>query len=60
MVSAMASTTGAVARGKRLSDFNTFKGLNKAMASLEQDIGYLLRQKGLTLGVVESASGGRW
>ncbi len=28
------------------------------MASLEQDIGDLLRQKGLTLGAVESASGG--
>jgi PncC family amidohydrolase len=28
------------------------------MASLEQEIGNLLRQKGLTLGVVESATGG--
>jgi len=28
------------------------------MASIEQDIGDLLRQKGLTLGVVESATGG--
>ena len=28
------------------------------MTSLEQEIGNLLRQKGLTLGVVESASGG--
>lgn len=28
------------------------------MASLEQEIGSLLRQKGLTLGVVESATGG--
>ncbi len=28
------------------------------MASLEQEIGELLRQKGLTLGVVESATGG--
>ena len=28
------------------------------MASLEQEIGDLLRQKGLTLGVVESATGG--
>ncbi len=28
------------------------------MGSLEQDIGDLLRQKGLTLGVVESATGG--
>jgi nicotinamide-nucleotide amidase len=28
------------------------------MASIEQDIGGLLRQKGLTLGVVESATGG--
>ncbi len=28
------------------------------MASLEREIGELLRQKGLTLGVVESASGG--
>ncbi|MFC2056021.1 CinA family protein [Chloroflexota bacterium] len=28
------------------------------MSSLEQDIGDLLRQKGLTLGVVESATGG--
>jgi nicotinamide-nucleotide amidase len=28
------------------------------MASLEQEIGGLLRQKGLTLGVVESATGG--
>ena len=28
------------------------------MASLEQEVGNLLRQKGLTLGVVESATGG--
>ncbi|MFC2011030.1 CinA family protein [Chloroflexota bacterium] len=28
------------------------------MGSIEQDMGYLLRQKGLTLGVVESATGG--
>jgi len=28
------------------------------MANLEQDVGNLLRQKGLTLGVVESATGG--
>ena len=28
------------------------------MDSIEQDVGTLLRQKGLTLGVVESASGG--
>ncbi|MFC1915263.1 CinA family protein [Chloroflexota bacterium] len=28
------------------------------MASLEQEVGSLLRQKGLTLGVVESATGG--
>jgi nicotinamide-nucleotide amidase len=28
------------------------------MASLEQEVGELLRQKGLTLGVVESATGG--
>ena len=28
------------------------------MTSLEQEIGDLLRQKGLTLGVVESATGG--
>jgi nicotinamide-nucleotide amidase len=28
------------------------------MGSLEQDVGNLLRQKGLTLGVVESATGG--
>ena len=28
------------------------------MASLEQDVGNLLRQKGLTLGAVESATGG--
>lgn len=28
------------------------------MGSIEQDIGNLLRQKGLTLGVVESATGG--
>jgi len=28
------------------------------MASLEQDVGNLLRRKGLTLGVVESATGG--
>ena len=28
------------------------------MTSLEQEIGNLLRQKGLTLGVVESATGG--
>jgi len=28
------------------------------MASLDQEIGELLRQKGLTLGIVESASGG--
>jgi PncC family amidohydrolase len=28
------------------------------MATLEQDVGNLLRQKGLTLGVVESATGG--
>ncbi len=28
------------------------------MSSLEQDVGNLLRQKGLTLGVVESATGG--
>ncbi|GAI10256.1 unnamed protein product, partial [marine sediment metagenome] len=28
------------------------------MASLEQEIGDLLRQKGLTLGIVESATGG--
>ena len=28
------------------------------MASLEQDVGSLLRQQGLTLGVVESATGG--
>ena len=31
---------------------------NKAMHSLAQEIGSLLRQKGLTLGVVESATGG--
>jgi len=30
----------------------------RAMARLEQEIGSLLRQKGLTLGVVESATGG--
>lgn len=30
----------------------------KTMSSLEQDIASLLRQKGLTLGVVESATGG--
>jgi len=28
------------------------------MTSLEQEVGNLLRQKGLTLGIVESASGG--
>ncbi len=28
------------------------------MASIEQDVGNLLRQKGLTLGIVESATGG--
>ena len=28
------------------------------MASVEQEVGHLLRQKGLTLGVVESATGG--
>ncbi|MFC2032253.1 CinA family protein [Chloroflexota bacterium] len=28
------------------------------MATLEQEVGDLLRQKGLTLGVVESATGG--
>ncbi len=34
------------------------RGLFKGMANLEQDVGNLLRQKGLTLGVVESATGG--
>jgi len=32
--------------------------LYKVMSSLEQDVGNLLRQKWLTLGVVESATGG--
>ncbi|GAI61835.1 unnamed protein product, partial [marine sediment metagenome] len=32
--------------------------LYKPMTSLEQEVGNLLRQKGLTLGVVESATGG--
>jgi len=31
---------------------------NKAMANLEEEVGKLLRQKGLTLGAVESATGG--
>ena len=33
-------------------------GVIKAVANLGQDIGNLLRQKGLTLGAVESATGG--
>ena len=32
--------------------------MSQAMGSIEQEIGNLLRQKGLTLGVVESATGG--
>ena len=30
----------------------------RAMAELAQEVGNLLRQKGLTLGIVESATGG--
>ena len=32
--------------------------LGRVMASLEQEVGKLLRQQGLTLGVIESATGG--
>jgi len=32
--------------------------MSQAMGSIEQEIGNLLRQKGLTLGLVESATGG--
>jgi nicotinamide-nucleotide amidase len=35
-----------------------FKCLYKIMVSIEQDVGNLLRQAGLTLGVIESATGG--
>ena len=37
---------------------NLLRGLCKVMSSIEHDIGNLLRQKGLTLGTVESATGG--
>jgi nicotinamide-nucleotide amidase len=69
----MVSTTGAVAGGKRRSNTGhsiracggnigreglTLKRIAQKMSSLEQEIGDLLRQKKLTLGVVESATGG--
>ncbi len=35
-----------------------WKGLYRVMAALEREVGSLLRAKGLTLGIVESATGG--
>ena len=36
----------------------SYRDISEVMAGIEQEIGDLLRQKGLTLGVVESATGG--
>lgn len=49
---------GFILTNRLLYNQHKIKCLYKVVGSIEQDIGNLLRQTGLTLGVIESATGG--